>query len=655
MRVFFCLSVLSVLCTTLAHAVTTGTAGGAEPIDLGQPYQDIQYIIAVEGAFPLGGVSPSRYEDRPVLGEIRLFLGEEIPEGWLPCDGRTISISLNPPLFASLDTKYGGNGTTHFRIPDLRGRVPVGAGPGLPAGTIVGGGPATLTPDQLPPHAHPTEEAPTEAIGLGTPVDNQLPGLALHIYIKSNTIFAEIGDLLILAGRPYQDGFENFVPLDGATYAFADKVPLYAKLQDIPGTKIDNATFRVPNLVNRAIVQRGEQPGMTDRFLGEAFGTSELQLSEGQLPSHDHSFGAGTTAKTGDNLPIPTWQDTLALAFYVYPFESVSDTSFIPGEVIISAASTYIEDSEIYSVPLNGQSLSIVDPQHSGLYEVIGHRYGGSPGEGIFNVPNFIGRVPRGGSAGTLGETGGNEFVFLSPSQMPAHQHAATALQPTVHTTGASAVGFTTATLEGTVNPRGFPANPYFEVGAGTEAKEELAAGESPLAGTAPVDISTELSGLEPETTYFFNTGARNASHNIRGPILQFTTGTYLDQWRDDVFGTTEINEETADLAVPFNDNISNLLRFATATPVNTNKGLPRAEQTPEGALSIVYQRRAKLGQSVQVVVEWSTLLEADSWQTEGVIETIIHSEDGIETISARLPETPEEQQFGRLRVIRTE
>jgi microcystin-dependent protein len=60
------------------------------------------------------------------LGEIRAFAGD-LPPGWLPCDGRLLSIDQNPATYAVIGTAYGGNGTTTFALPDLRGRVLAGA------------------------------------------------------------------------------------------------------------------------------------------------------------------------------------------------------------------------------------------------------------------------------------------------------------------------------------------------------------------------------------------------------------------------------------------------------------------------------------------------------------------------------------------------
>jgi microcystin-dependent protein len=59
------------------------------------------------------------------LGEIRMFTTDSVPEGWLPCDGRTVEIRDNPALYSLYGTYYGGNGQTTFALPDLRARVPI--------------------------------------------------------------------------------------------------------------------------------------------------------------------------------------------------------------------------------------------------------------------------------------------------------------------------------------------------------------------------------------------------------------------------------------------------------------------------------------------------------------------------------------------------
>lgn len=94
------------------------------------------------------------------LAEIRWFAANFAPKYWAYCQGQIMAIASNQALFSLLGTTYGGNGTTTFALPDLRGRVAIGpgTGPGLPNYTLgeVGGEPThTLNSQEMGPHNHP--------------------------------------------------------------------------------------------------------------------------------------------------------------------------------------------------------------------------------------------------------------------------------------------------------------------------------------------------------------------------------------------------------------------------------------------------------------------------------------------------------------------
>jgi microcystin-dependent protein len=96
----------------------------------------------------------------PYIGEIRMFGGSFAPVGYMPCDGRLLSIDQYTALFSLLGTTYGGDGEVTFGLPDLRGRHSIGAGfsqTGLGqfvVGDSAGAESVTLITAQLPPHAH---------------------------------------------------------------------------------------------------------------------------------------------------------------------------------------------------------------------------------------------------------------------------------------------------------------------------------------------------------------------------------------------------------------------------------------------------------------------------------------------------------------------
>jgi microcystin-dependent protein len=93
------------------------------------------------------------------LGEIRVFGFNFPPTGWAQCNGQALPISQNTALFSLLGTFYGGNGSTTFALPDLRGSVAMqhGQGPGLSLydlGEFGGVDTITLEPSEIPAHTH---------------------------------------------------------------------------------------------------------------------------------------------------------------------------------------------------------------------------------------------------------------------------------------------------------------------------------------------------------------------------------------------------------------------------------------------------------------------------------------------------------------------
>ena len=123
----------------------------------------------------------------PLLATILLWPVAFEPRGWAYCAGQLLAISTNTALFSLLGTIYGGNGSTNFALPDLRGRVPVGAGQGVnlsiyELGQKGGSENVTLIAGQMPTHAHSitisasnaqaSDSIPTSAINtLAAPYD----------------------------------------------------------------------------------------------------------------------------------------------------------------------------------------------------------------------------------------------------------------------------------------------------------------------------------------------------------------------------------------------------------------------------------------------------------------------------------------------------
>jgi microcystin-dependent protein len=93
------------------------------------------------------------------LAMILQWAGNFNPLQFQFCNGQILSLSTNTALFSLLGTYYGGNGTSNFALPDLRGRAPVGigAGPGLSQyfiGELTGTNSVTLLTNNIPSHTH---------------------------------------------------------------------------------------------------------------------------------------------------------------------------------------------------------------------------------------------------------------------------------------------------------------------------------------------------------------------------------------------------------------------------------------------------------------------------------------------------------------------
>jgi microcystin-dependent protein len=93
------------------------------------------------------------------VGAMTAYAGATLPDGFLWCDGSAVLESDYPALFAAIGTTYGTSGAGTFRLPDIQGRTPIGAGNGAGLTTrALGatGGTEThqLTVAEMPSHTH---------------------------------------------------------------------------------------------------------------------------------------------------------------------------------------------------------------------------------------------------------------------------------------------------------------------------------------------------------------------------------------------------------------------------------------------------------------------------------------------------------------------
>ncbi|RDS81424.1 phage tail protein [Dyella psychrodurans] len=99
------------------------------------------------------------------MGQIMLFSGNFAPRNFAMCNGQLLPINQSTALFSLLGTYYGGNGTTNFQLPDLRGRTPVGYGQSYGIGTGFGVDSVTIDTSQFPSHTHAINATTTQGTG----------------------------------------------------------------------------------------------------------------------------------------------------------------------------------------------------------------------------------------------------------------------------------------------------------------------------------------------------------------------------------------------------------------------------------------------------------------------------------------------------------
>jgi microcystin-dependent protein len=81
-------------------------------------------------------LDPHQYRQGPLIGQerdaifpagmIMPFAGTTPPEGWLLCNGQSLNRTSYSRLFRTISTTYGTDDVATFKVPDLRGKMPVG-------------------------------------------------------------------------------------------------------------------------------------------------------------------------------------------------------------------------------------------------------------------------------------------------------------------------------------------------------------------------------------------------------------------------------------------------------------------------------------------------------------------------------------------------
>ncbi|MDG9669291.1 tail fiber protein [Hahella sp. CR1] len=127
----------------------------------------------------------------PYIGQISMMGFGFPPEDWAQCDGQIQQITQNQALFALIGTRFGGNGTSTYALPDLRGRTPVhiGANYSPQVGYAAGSEQVTLTPATMAAHTHPVYASSSPA-DKGGPKNDRILAETPDIYCPASNLIA---------------------------------------------------------------------------------------------------------------------------------------------------------------------------------------------------------------------------------------------------------------------------------------------------------------------------------------------------------------------------------------------------------------------------------------------------------------------------------
>lgn len=101
---------------------------------------------------------------------------------------------------------------------------------------------------------------------------------------------AFVGEVRIFSG--------NYAPVnwhkcDGSLLAISTYQTLFALIGTLYGGD-GVTTFALPDMRGRTPMGMGQGPGLTNRIIGQSFGSETVTLIASQMPSHNHAFAATT-------------------------------------------------------------------------------------------------------------------------------------------------------------------------------------------------------------------------------------------------------------------------------------------------------------------------------------------------------------------------
>jgi phosphodiesterase/alkaline phosphatase D-like protein len=244
--------------------------------------------------------------------------------------------------------------------------------------------------------------------------------------------------------------------------------------------------------------------------------------------------GSGT-APVGVSAPIAGLDANTTYYFRIVATNSVGTNDGTAGSLTTKAAAPTVETGTASSLAQTSATLNAsVNPNNETVSDCH-FEYGKTISYGT-SVPCTT--LPGGGSSAVAvsapieGLAPGTEYHYRIVATNPTGTSYGNAgslttkpAQPAVETDAASLVAHTSATLNATVNPNGAAiSNCHFEYGTSTSYGTSVACVSAPGSGTAPVGVSAPITGLDNNTTYYFQIVATNSVGTSDGSPTSFTT-----------------------------------------------------------------------------------------------------------------------------------
>ncbi|HEY5197086.1 MAG TPA: hypothetical protein VIJ51_08670, partial [Solirubrobacteraceae bacterium] len=271
------------------------------------------------------------------------------------------------------------------------------------------------------------------------------------------------------------------------------------------------ATAFNPN-VNNTIDALAVSPDGATVFAGGTFTTVNGSTTENRLAGFDATTGVATAFDANLNF------NALALAI------SPDGSTLYAGGQFATAGSTAVRFLASFD-PSTGNVGTFTPVMNGGLVDALALTPDGNT-------------LYAGGTFTSVGTTQQISYAQFGP--------AATA--PTATTAGASGITGSGATLAGTVSPGGAATSYVFEYGTSTgfgsiTGLVDAGSGQSAVAATG------SLTGLRPNTTYFYRVVAANSLGTTFGAVASFTTTGAPSAPAVLTQGPTSIGDTTATLA----------------------------------------------------------------------------------------------------------